>query len=536
MVSVRPEDIELDLEGNDALAEVVNVAEAVLDQCRTRLTMSFRFMNRALWRMPRKPANLDATLASDGSTLYFDPFKVVMRFSQSPNEMARDYLHTLLHCVFRQPFDDTHGDALLWTAACDIVIEAIAMEMCDGHYESDGDKGRLNAAVLLVEAFETPTPSKIYYAMMSACGSLDQECAPGLTLRELAYLSSLFTRDDHKLWASPPEPSGEGEGDQSDTQQQQGDDAGQGSGKQEGEDAGEQDEAGMGDPSDDDENDQDGADTDREAREVQMGLADDDESTMSDTDDDPLDDAQADWEEIGKQIEMDLQTLSRKRGEGAGTLMANLAVSNRTYIDYDEFLDRFATMAEDMCINDDEFDYVFYTYGLRLYGNMPLVEPLEYREQNRVREFVIALDTSGSCERVLISRFITHTYEILKNTERFGDEICVHIIQCDARVQSDTVIHSVGELEKFAATFEIAGFGGTDYRPVFDYVDELVESEEFTNLRGLVYFTDGYGTFPETAPSYETVFVFMDDDGKNIHVPPWAMKVIMDSQRVRSLS
>ena len=29
---------------------------------------------------------------------------------------------------------------------------------------------------------------------------------------------------------------------------------------------------------------------------------------------------------------------------------------------------------------DEEFDYILYTYGLQLYENMPLVEPLEYKD------------------------------------------------------------------------------------------------------------------------------------------------------------
>ncbi len=33
---------------------------------------------------------------------------------------------------------------------------------------------------------------------------------------------------------------------------------------------------------------------------------------------------------------------------------------------------------------------------MELYGNMPLVEPLEYKETDRVRDFVIAIDTSES--------------------------------------------------------------------------------------------------------------------------------------------
>ena len=48
-------------------------------------------------------------------------------------------------------------------------------------------------------------------------------------------------------------------------------------------------------------------------------------------------------------------------------------------------------MGEVMRINDDEFDYVFYTYGMKLFPEkrMPLIEPLEYKDVKRIREFVI---------------------------------------------------------------------------------------------------------------------------------------------------
>ena len=67
-----------------------------------------------------------------------------------------------------------------------------------------------------------------------------------------------------------------------------------------------------------------------------------------------------------------------------------------------------------MRINDDEYDYIFYTYGLRQYKNMPLIEPLEYKEVKRIREFVIAIDTSGSTSGELVQRFMQKTYNILK--------------------------------------------------------------------------------------------------------------------------
>lgn len=72
-----------------------------------------------------------------------------------------------------------------------------------------------------------------------------------------------------------------------------------------------------------------------------------------------------------------------------------------------------------MKVNPDEFDYIFYTYGLKLYENMPLIEPLEYREVKRIREFVIAIDTSGSVAGEQVQRFVQKTYNILKSTESF---------------------------------------------------------------------------------------------------------------------
>ena len=49
-------------------------------------------------------------------------------------------------------------------------------------------------------------------------------------------------------------------------------------------------------------------------------------------------------------------------------------------------------------------------------------------------------------------------------------------------------------------------------------------------LRGLLYFTDGYGTFPGKMPPYETAFIFMKDDYRDVDVPPWAIKLILDTE------
>ena len=58
---------------------------------------------------------------------------------------------------------------------------------------------------------------------------------------------------------------------------------------------------------------------------------------------------------------------------------------------------------------------------------------------------------------------------------------------------------------------KIKGLGGTDFRPVFRRVDEMIHNKEFINLKGLIYFTDGYGVFPERMPAYKTAFIFVEE-------------------------
>ena len=242
--------------------------------------------------------------------------------------------------------------------------------------------------------------------------------------------------------------------------------------------------------------------------------------------------AEARWSEISRQMQMDMETFSKQQGDRAGNLMQNLREVNREKYDYTAFLKKFAVRGEAMKINDEEFDYVYYTYGLKLYRKMPLIEPLEYKEVKRIREFVIAIDTSGSVAGEQVQTFLQKTYNILKSTESFFSKINVHIIQCDATIQEDAKITSQEEFDAYLKNMTIHGLGGTDFRPVFSYVDWLREKKEFQNLKGLIYFTDGFGTFPAKKPDYETAFVFVDDGQNNYDVPPWAIKLVLQKEEI----
>ena len=235
------------------------------------------------------------------------------------------------------------------------------------------------------------------------------------------------------------------------------------------------------------------------------------------------------WKDISERMQSEIENFGKNQGDTRGGLLQNLKAVNKEKYDYTAFLKKFAVRGEVMKTSEDEFDYIFYTYGLKLYEKMPLIEPLEYKEEKRIREFVIAIDTSGSVAGEQVQKFMQKTYNILKSTESFFSKINLHIIQCDADIQEHIKITSQEEFDLYLASMEIKGLGGTDFRPVFAKVNELIEQKEFCNLKGLIYFTDGYGVFPELKPKYETAFVFVDDTYRNPEVPSWAIKLVLES-------
>lgn len=241
------------------------------------------------------------------------------------------------------------------------------------------------------------------------------------------------------------------------------------------------------------------------------------------------------WKRLAERIQVDMETFSKEQGDSAGTMMQNIKDIMREKYDYSAFLRRFSVLGEAIGINDDEYDYIFYTYGLRLYKKMPLIEPLEYKETHLIKDFVIAIDTSGSVKGELVRRFMQKTYNILKQCENFFTRINLYFIQCDAEIQEIVKITQAEEFELYLKTAVIKGLGGTDFRPVFRYVNNMIEQGELPDLRGLIYFTDGYGTFPERKPAYDAAFVFVDEisgDFIQPSVPPWAIKLILKPEEL----
>ena len=235
------------------------------------------------------------------------------------------------------------------------------------------------------------------------------------------------------------------------------------------------------------------------------------------------------WKDVSDRMQTEL-SIGREAGTEDGDLSDELAVENRERYDYRTFLKKFAVLKVEMQIDPDSFDYVFYSYGLRMYGNMPLIEPQEWKETHKIEEFVIVIDTSMSCSGDLVRKFLEETYHILAETESFFRKVHIRILQCDDAVRADQLITTGEELKQYMDHLQLYGDGGTDFRPAFTYVQQLIDQGEFKNLKGLLYFTDGKGTFPRKRPPYDAAFILFREDYKEVSVPPWAIRLMLDEE------
>ncbi len=532
-------------------------------------------------------------------------------------ESVRDYLHLIMHCIFRHPFDKHRDCREAWELTCDIVVENAVIELCGGRFASELDDARREAVseirmlagkivpgavyALLRNVVKTPdgqsyrglgksvladwraeavseirmlagkiVPGAVYALLRNVVKTPDGQSYRGLGKSVLADWRALFERDDHGAW--PAFAKGGDAGEQSDPAKD--DDADEAAAEDairtdSPDDEAAAEDAIRTDSPDDQTQEQPAGGEDVEAAEDEQPADEgaresaedaDDADAESRPDERPQDAEdqkrrEREWEDVSKQIEMNLETFSREWGDEAGSLVANLAFANRKIHGYTDFLKRFMTASEEMRLNMDEFDCIYYTYGMDLYGNMPLIEPLEYKETERVREFAVVIDTSESVsgdlvrrflrhtfmdlygnmpliepleyketERVrefavvidtsesvsgdLVRRFLRHTFSILKSSEAFARDVNIHLIQCDAKVQADTKIRNLRDVDKMMEGFVVRGFGGTDFRPAFDYVEQLRRRGEFKNLKGLIYFTDGFGRFPEKTPDFDARHTF----------------------------
>ena len=97
-------------------------------------------------------------------------------------------------------------------------------------------------------------------------------------------------------------------------------------------------------------------------------------------------------------------------------------------------------------------------------------------------KIAVGVDTSGStCGD--IKKFLSEVNGIVTNYQDYE----LHLIQCDARVQDYTLYNGDNPLDLEHTEFKVQGGGGTELKPIFDYI-----SEHQLDVDCIAIFTDGY--------------------------------------------
>ena len=316
-------------------AEKLNkLAKDVLILSRNTLLVNLRFLDAALSQFEFFPID-ESTLLTDGKHILYNPRHILENYKAAREIPVRDYLHMVMHCVFKHMYMDPTLNRPYWDLACDIAVENVITELGLRAVTTTREKQQTQYIAAIKKELKHVTAEKIY--------SYLRQSVPDP--KRIAQIRGYFYGDNHEIWYM----------------------------------TGDEIKARFGISND--------SDGDGSASNMRSMLA-------------------SAWQSIAERMQVDLETFGKQRGLLPGAMTQNLQAVNREKYDYTAFLKKFAVMGEAMKINDDEFDYIFYTYGLQLYEKMPLIEPLEYKEIKAIKEFVIAIDTSGSTSGELVQKFV----------------------------------------------------------------------------------------------------------------------------------
>lgn len=454
--------------------DIVALAEKILQQSKSVLCSDLHALIRGVNMFCYKFTN-QGTAFTDGTDFYCNPSVVCRIFYDEPTGVNRLLLHSMLHCMLLHPFNTDFKNEKLWNLACDIAVEHTINEWKLSCTESPTESIQSSYINSLSEKLKNLTAENIYYYLL---GEENSSCEK---------LSQLFIQDEHYIWYEGKKLH----------------------------------------LNSDVENVSEIHSIYKFADETAGETTLSKEKTLTETVNSSAEDSQEAWRSIASHIAKEAES-AKRLGQTSGIDVQLLKAVTQKRYDYGDFLRRFLAVNEILKINDDEFDNIFYTYGLKLYDNMPIVEPLEYAEDNKIKKLFIAIDTSGSVKGDIVQGFMDKTYSILKQNDYFSRQCEVHIIQCDSAIQDVVIIRTAQELDHYVSNVTLKGFGGTDFTPVFEYVTNVCASSKNDVVNGLIYFTDGDGIYPSQGPVFKSVFAIHDNGFDKGRVPSWATVLYVD--------
>ena len=438
--------------------------------------------------------NLNGRLGTDGKKLFYNPVEIMnrrystMRFNflwQSNGfSLVPDILHIIFHGLLGHFEDILYHEHAAWHWRI-LDLEADRMEHALSSKKNDSVFDDLEGEKEFAEELE-------YFCQKAFDGSLYYEGLEDISLRRrLINFTRRFSNghDDHRTWALPDRPKKKSKANGS---------------QQEEEDAS--------DSSKDSRMKEIAAFWREQRAAIAKCPAGQTSKEMADS--------------IVKNLEQSHRHDPKYGNTGLGA-EEEVEAAEDSILSYQYILDDLIDMKE-ISREEDNLDPILYSYGLELYDDVPLIEPLDMVDLPCLHTIVVAIDTSGSCA-FDVPQFLRETIEIFDEVGRFGSVDSIHMVSCDTEIQDEEIFPDIESLHHLNKKYTFHGFGGTSFVPVFDKIKEYKECGE--TISCLIYFSDTYGDFPEDEPDYPVYFVlpteddeeeyFECEDPMRSHVPEW---------------
>ena len=449
----------------------------------------FSFLKNPIFSLKPEPSDETSSVCADYKTLYYNPQWVIEQFRRNKSKTVNAVIHCVLHCLLLHPSMISEEDPI-FNAAADLAV-LIMM------HNAGAEKMNINFSFL--------------NEITNVCGSTSTNDIFNGIRNNAALLNKVFNvtnkhkLDDHKLWYKKEEKEKEKdfrpEGGGQDSEKPMAELSVQMSG-------------GNGDPMNTPPAQMNGKDgqpavtLSEQTLSAQMGA-----------------DAEM-WSSMFVQAKASAQ--SQGYGSQYGNMFYEIKKPDRfSRFSYKEYIRRFSRQ-EIVAEDPETIDMMLYSAGFEMYEDIALVEFSEVKENAVPSDIIIAIDISGSCSGDIAVNFLRQVYSLFEEMD-IRSNVNIHAVTFDARIVNSTVIRKrsdADELVKKYDEFARNGWGGTDFNCVFEYADQFKKNSSGKKLKGLFFFSDGYGPFPPDKKSYRTTFFipknneqgFMDDLS---FIPSW---------------
>jgi predicted metal-dependent peptidase len=424
----------------------LHALETKLAAARTRLILEKPFLGALVMHLPLKAADPKwcKTTATDARNFYFNPDYIArLTLEQTQFVLA----HEAMHCALSHFNRRNHRQKHRWDVACDYAVNMILDE--------ERMRGPDNA--LMNAAYRGLTAEEIYPVL--------HEDPPE------------ETQDMHLFDNEPSEGGGEGE-------PQEQNDSEQGKGQNEKPEPSQGESGGKPDQQQDQQQGGKG-----QGNESQQDTDSQQNSNPQQTSEAPPP-PPADPDQLDEQWKSRLAAAAqaaRQAGKLSQSMMRLVDNLLAPQLPWRALLARYM-------MNAARDDYSFQRTSRREAGNPgDAMMPRLYSQGVNV---IVVLDTSGSVTRDELQEFLSEI-DALKAQVRA--DVTLHA--CDDKL-AEAGPWRYAMWEAIQLPEEIAGGGGTDFRPVFEWIQREHSSPDL-----LVYFTDAEGQFPAREPTYPVVWL-----------------------------